>query len=359
MVFAGKISAETRAYVRLMRNTMNMSFRQISQECNISVSSAYRIVNGQHLTKPKCRRRPGRPRKINDAMERYIIRTVKKLRLSEGSFSIPRLMQACALRQHTICRRTVLNVLHRNGYKFRQSRKKGLISIEDMKKRVLFAKKMLKRPANFWCEDVAFYLDGVSFAHKTNPLDQAKAPKSRIYRKKGEGLSFGCTSKGRKEGTGGQYARFIVAISHGRGVISCEPYEKMSGAFFASFIEKHFPNMFRVANKESDLFLQDGDPSQNSAAARDAMKKVHAQLLAIPPRSPDINPIENFFHVVSEKLRQDAILHQYTYESFATFQARVIRTMESVPQEIINKTIASLSNRLLQIIACRGERVKY
>jgi hypothetical protein len=104
----------------------------------------------------------------------------------------------------------------------------------------------------------------------------------------------------------------------------------MTGAFFAEFIHKHFPNAFRVADKETDLFVQDGDPSQNSAIACGAMKKAKAELLKIPARSPDINPIENFFHLVSEKLRKDAILHQYTKESLPEFEARIIRTMKAI-----------------------------
>ena len=362
MVYTRKISAETRAYVKLQRKHMRMTFREISQECQISISSVHRILKGKPSNKPHNgrRRRPtGRPRKITPAMERRILRHVKSLRLSEGSFTIPRLMQVCGLWNAQISRRTLLNVLHRNGYRFRQTRKKGLLNADDLKKRLLYAKKMAKRPATFWCNDVGFYLDAVSFAHKTNPLDQAKAPRARIYRQKGEGLTFGCTSKGKKEGTGGNYAKFIVGISHGKGVVLCEPYEKMTGRFFAEFINKHFENAFSIADKGTDLFVQDGDPSQNSAVAREAMKHVNAQLLKIPARSPDINPIENFFHLLSERLRQDAIQHQYTHESLADFELRIIRTIRVIPQAMIDNTIVSIKNRLLQIIKNRGQRVKY
>ena len=66
---------------------------------------------------------------------------------------------------------------------------------------------------------MAFYLDAVSFTYKRNPLDQARAPKSQIGRKRGEGLTTGCLAKGKKEGTGGKYVRPIVAISYCKGVI--------------------------------------------------------------------------------------------------------------------------------------------
>ena len=71
---------------------------------------------------------------------------------------------------------------------------------------------------------MSFYLDGTSYAHKNNPLDQAFAPKGRIWRKMSKGLKIGCTAKGRKEGMG-----------RGALKVMCEPYEKMSGSYFQKF----------------------------------------------------------------------------------------------------------------------------
>ena len=53
----------------------------------------------------------------------------------------------------------------------------------------------------------------------------------------------------------------------------------------------------KAAKGEGRLFLQDGDPCQNSGMAKEAMLRVNATLFPIPPRSPDLNPIENFFHL--------------------------------------------------------------
>ena len=65
-----------------------------------------------------------------------------------------------------------------------------------------------------------FYFDGASFAHKTRPMDQAGAPKGRIWRKTSKGLAFGCTSKGQKVGTQGRVVRIFFAISYGKGVVT-------------------------------------------------------------------------------------------------------------------------------------------
>ena len=54
------------------------------------------------------------------------------------------------------------------------------------------------------------YLDAKHFIHKANAMDQAKAPKSLVCRKKNEDLIQGCTSKENKTGHGGKVASFLL-----------------------------------------------------------------------------------------------------------------------------------------------------
>ncbi|XP_028408796.1 uncharacterized protein LOC114531371 [Dendronephthya gigantea] len=162
--------------------------------------------------------------------------------------------------------------------------------------------------SDVWEKKIAFYLDGVSFTHKTNPAHEAKAPKGHIWRRANEGLNRGCTAKGSQEGSGGRLVKMMVAISHETGVVLCDQYDKLDGTYFKNLVLRKFRKMFRNAKKgRSRLWLQDGDPSQNSAAAKMAMKSVGAKLLAIPPHSPDINPIENLFHLIKWQLNDNAI----------------------------------------------------
>ena len=158
------------------------------------------------------------------------------------------------------------------------------------------------------------FRDGVSFAYKRHPLDQRSSPKGRIWRKPGEGLDDGRTAKGKKEGSGGTMVKLIIAISYNKGVIDCEQYKKMSGEFFKSYIAKKFPVLFKLAGKpHSKLWIQDGDPCQNSYAAKTALTECGAELLSIPPRSPDINPIENLFHLVRRELDRQALSENITH----------------------------------------------
>lgn len=109
--------------------------------------------------------------------------------------------------------------------------------------------------------------------------------------------------------------------------------------------------MFEKANKgDSKLWIQDGDPSQNCALARCSWLALGAELLSIPPRSPDINPIENFFKLVKDRLTKDAIANNITWESFPDFSIRIRETILSMDKAVIDKIIESMNKRINSII---------
>ena len=250
--------------------------------------------------------------------------------------------------------------MQRHGYHYRKSRKKGLLTATDKKIRMKFARKMLKEvDDDFWKNGISFYFDGVGFAFKTNPLSEARSTKTMAWRKRSEGLEL--STKGKKEGTGGKVAQFFVAISHSKGVVLCQQYEeRLTGKFFASFIKENFPQAFLKSGKpNSNLFLQDGDKCQNSVIAKEALKSSGYQVFSIPARSPDINPIENVFHNVRNKLKQGALDNEITKETFAQFSSRVSKTIKQFSRETIDDTIITMNKRLRLIIQGKGARTKY
>ena len=110
----------------------------------------------------------------------------------------------------------------------------------------------------------------------------------------------------------------FVAIAYGHGAVLREQYEvQLTGQFFANFVREYFENAFEnSSNPRGKLFLQDRDPSQNSLKAKNAIFDIGARMLSIPPRSPDINPIENFFHLMKKQLNKDALEQNITQESY-------------------------------------------
>ena len=82
------------------------------------------------------------------------------------------------------------------GYRFCDARRKGILNCTDRIERVKFVWKVRKDYSeDLWKEETCFHLDGVSFWYKTNPLDDARSPQGKIWRKRSEGLCRGCTAK--------------------------------------------------------------------------------------------------------------------------------------------------------------------
>ena len=89
------------------------------------------------------------------------------------------------------------------------------------------------------------------------------------------------------------------------------------------------------------------------------MQAVEATKFLVPPRSPDMNPIENLFNRVKDSLHHQAIERQITFEDAEKYAARVKSTLENTDISYINKTIESMKSRLLKIIQVKGKRIKY
>ena len=368
MVYKRKTTTEERELIRFLYMEKRYSLREIAGKVGRSAATVMRVLKESNSASRHSRthanvtyKRRGRPRKLSSREERLLIRALHKLRRTEGNFTVKRLMNEANILVSNASVRTVARFLNSQGYFYLQARKKGLLTNNDKNLRIAFAKKVRQEyNRELWTQKIAFYLDGVAFAHKTNPLDQARAPTGRIYRKKSEGLNQYCTAKGSKVGSGGKIVKFLVAISYNVGVILCEEYEHMAGNFFVSFIGQTFEQMF-VESKKGDtrLFIEDNDPSQNSAVAKIALQRVSAQLLKIPPRSPDLNPIENMFKSVSDDLHDSAIEKQLERESFTQFKERVKDTIVQFPVAKINNLIESMDRRIQLILETKGQRLKY
>ena len=102
-------------------------------------------------------------------------------------------------------------------------------------------------------------------------------------------------------------------------------------------------------NPNSKLMLMDGFPRQNSKLA----------WKALPPRSPDLNPIENFLNLVVRKLTKQVLDKQIESETYDAFRQRVQSVMLNFSVKKINRIIESMSRRIDMVIKENGCRIKY
>ena len=327
-------------------------------------ASVYRHMKKEigNVQTDKRRNNPGRPMLLTVRDKRQILRQLLNLRKEKkGNFTLADIRKKADI-PSSISDTTIRRVIHKEGYKMRDSPRKGVLSEDDTKVRYKFAKhakKMLGK--DVWTKEISFYLDGTKFTYKRNPCQNAMRSNRRTYRKETERLALNCTGPASKEGSGGVVAKFMVTIAYGKGVTMAKEYEEnLNGKMFGAFIKKYFPPCFRKsANPKGKLFLQDGDTSQNSKVAMEALGKIKGRKFSIPPRSPDLNPIENMFHIAKRRLKKEAIEKEITSESYPEFTHRIEKTLLGIPLQVIDRTIESMTKRIDLVIKSKGRRIKY
>ena len=157
MVFKGYIPADTRASVFQLRQSTDMSIRQIAKVCGISPASATRVLKVGIQRRLHCCRRSGRPKKLSARQERILMRNLLKLRNENPGFSVKDLMTECGVSLREVSERTVSRLLQRNGYFYLQTRKKGLLTKSDLCERVRFAKLInTVYGPDVWTKQIAF-----------------------------------------------------------------------------------------------------------------------------------------------------------------------------------------------------------
>ena len=302
----------------------------------------------------------GRPRKLSPRDERAIITSLIRLRENNNGNLYSTDIQNDAGLGH-VSNMTVRRVLASKGYRCTQCRRKGQLSKKDLQTRMRFAQRCKNLPQDTWTKGISFYLDGTSWVHKSNPSKSAKTARTRTWKKQGESLSIDCLAKGCKEGVNGKRAKFMVAIAHGKGVIGCYQYQgRLNGEQFSQIVKDTFPDLFsKSANPTNKVFLQDGCPVQTSKVARQTWESLGYEMFAIPPRSPDLNPIENTFHSIGKQIRKDAVTNRIEKETYKQFCDRVKRIVLNFNKDVIDRTIESMPRRLDAVIKGKGNRTKY
>ena len=195
---------------------MGLSLHEIAQKCDISKSSVARIcdrTSNQRSKVDKASRKSGQARKISERDGPALTQGLQKVRLRGRDVTVKTVVKESGFSFQQAHRQTFC-FLNEKGHGYLIARRKGILSEKDQRMRLQYARKMkrgLSRNPDVFKHDIAFYLGGVFFVHRQNPLQAAAREKSRIGRKKNEGLQF--TGKGSKDLAGGPRLHLIVAIT--------------------------------------------------------------------------------------------------------------------------------------------------
>ena len=147
MVFRRKIAEKTRAYIYLLRMEGGLSLRQISRRCQVSASSVLRICREGILAKDKGENsikilKTGRPCIFTDSDRSRFLR--KFLAMREENLNVTVLEVGREAGMTHVSRRTLIRAVNKASYYRLTAIRKGVLSVEDGKTRVKFARDALK-----------------------------------------------------------------------------------------------------------------------------------------------------------------------------------------------------------------------
>ena len=157
---------------------------------------------------------------------------------------------------------------------------------------------------------------------------------------------------------GGRSLHLLVGISHPTGVVLAEEY-KINRPWLARFMQatlqkEGLNGLCSATGKEKLLLVMDNDPNQKRKIAKDALQEIGADLVEIPARSPDLNPIEHIFHTIKHSLREDALKYTIIREDFESFKQRFLSTLLQYDVSVIDRTMETMTLCLQRIAKSGG-----
>lgn len=247
------------------------------------------------------------------------------------------------LRKFKISTTTVRRRLREANVKSYVIKKKPFISARNKEKRLKFARSYLTKPVEFWrnvlwTDESCFSLDGTYGKKYYYSTAKEKDARSVIMptRHSGGGkvMVWGCFS----------YNGVGDLISLPEKVTSSTYLHVLNDNALVSGCKGIGPHF---------ILQQDNAPIHKSRMIMKFLRDLDQETIDWPPQSPDLNPLENLWHYIKQKMT--IAIGRQPSETFAE-----IKTIwDQIPKEILQNLVNSIPSRLQEVISNKGGNTSY
>ena len=262
--------------------------------------------------------------------------------------------------------RTVLEAFHEKDIYFRTLRARPILKDSDIPQRKKFAEQYKGRSAEAWLDHPDAVIDNKHFPLARDCAARAEVARRQVrggYRARAEQprtylVRQRATQKYPMKGV--QVTAAIVA-----GKIRMWRYTK--GSWCGKEADKMYHDLEKVLKKAKPdkeakpchrwSILEDNDPAgYKSSAGKRAKKDCKMVPFSLPPRSPDMNPLDfSIWHEVNVRMRrQEAKMGGRRRESEEAFKKRLRRVAMTLPTSVVSKAVKDMHRRTNELYAANG-----
>ena len=264
-----------------------------------------------------------------------------------------------------ISTKTMSRALHARKIYFRRLREKPLLTKQDVKDRLAFARKFRGKSAKWWNTFIDMHIDLKFFPVLLNGKARSHAAREGTrgaYRTAGQGLASPYVKRGRRNryNTGARSVIVLAGVGHGRVLV----WETIDGQNWNGNLASHMylgpiKNALRNAcpRKRRWRVLEDNDPCFQCGKGKRAKREAKIVPFPIPRRSPALNVCDYMlWHEVNTRMRKaESRWDEGRRETRAQYLARLRRTALRLPRSLIQKSIGGLRKRCERLYDARGE----
>lgn len=261
--------------------------------------------------------------------------------------------------------RTVLRALRDHGISFRRLKERPILTKEDERSRLEWAKKRERRSSAQWLTMPHAIIDNKRFplfVHRGGRDYAARRNVRGAYQKRGAQPKSFLVKPKKEMKFPAKGVTVTAAVINGRvrmweyveGNWNAEKAAAMYKGPLVKAMQKGFPH--RSGNCKWTV-LEDNDPAGYKARkALDAKREAGIVTDDLPRRSPDLNVLDySLWHAINVKLRaQEAAFPKSKRESAEEYKKRLRATALRLPPTVVKAAVASMRRRVKLVKAQRG-----
>lgn len=298
-----------------------------------TVLTKWRVLGQMTTLKPK-----PRPLKLSDRSMRDLGRMIHSHR---------RLTLAALAAKFNVHRHTMRRYIRRLGFRSRVAPKKPFLNDTHMNHRLAFAKKYRNWTVDDWKRVI--WTDESSFELGKN------SRRIRVWRKTHERYSAQCLAPTFKSGRTSVMVWGGFTGFHKSRLVFMPQGERTARDFVNNVYEGELSRFYFMHSEPHKLILMEDGALVHRGKAPAIWRSAHGmQKLDWPANSPDLNPIENLWHIVKDLLRH----HQKPKNKEDMIQT-IQAVWNDVSLEILQTLIASMPDRIQATIAAKGGSTRW